>query len=489
MVKIKSALGFIGLLVILVIIVVSFVIAPSLGMGGSNVITFGRYGQQPIDYARGSNFLNLIEQYQRANSDMPAFMQRFLWQYAFSQAMLAAAWAEESQRAGIVVGNRLLGLSLSNEGFTHEILAGLSIVDHETIVNRHTQLIRSNIMRHNVSSVTRSNNFLNFASNPAGISRSADIAIFYADNYPDSAAISFAQANLNLFRQANLSVLFIEAGRTEAEQLRNSLINNEFSFFDAPLRSNIVYHSINNQPQYLFEVEQILLDDQLAAGVFNLTVGGVSQLLPQAGIDNLFVLYQLEEAPVTPDFTSETTINMVKNYLLTHRRSHVADHFLAEAALIDRTNFAVSAAALGATILHTPFFSPVFGLEVNQFNPSPYDSLVENFTQIFAQQDARLANALRHNRAFFSAVFAGGLNAQVNSLVIDNDFLAIIAVLPTAEQNFTQQLTGLDDYLNHELLTLVEQNFRDSPRWRDNFERGYTTIFGPEQDAGFNFGF
>jgi hypothetical protein len=480
--KPKNAFVFIGSLVILIIIIISFVVAPALDVSGSNVVTLGRYGSETVSTAPDNIFMNILEQYSQmmnSNGNYPDFMHRYIWQMAFGAAMNEAAWLYESKKSGIQTGNRAVADVLNQYGYTREIFASLSLPDRQIIERQLRNDLQVALYKTDITAINRSENFLRLLSSPSPVRRSIEMAVFYGDNYPDAEVAAYARQHEMLFHSIEVRRIFIDANAAEAKRMHTALLNGQLQFDQLAQNQEAAYGPANLGRQYFFQIHQELQNEEAAAQVLALTAGSFSEPLMVAGNKNRYAVYLAVSNPLPPTFTDQAFIDMVRSYILSNEKIVVTDFFSEQAEKINADNFIASAAASGAAAFRTGFFTPVYNIIPNNYNPSPYDEQAVNFKNLFSSQDARLADSLLVNRAFFNAVFSGELNQLSAPLVIDDTMTAVIILKPVAEEPVDSMavLPNLESFITTQYLAGIEQKFQESSRYKSFFNKGYDKLF------------
>jgi hypothetical protein len=178
--------------------------------------------------------------------------------------------------------------------------------------------------------------------------------------------------------------------------------------------------------------------------------------------------------------------------MLANEKIVITDYFtnLANQLTAD-SNFNVTARNLGASAFSLDFFTPLLNITPNaDANPnpnpnnpsfSPYSAWASNFQNSLSAADARLAPNLLQNKPFFEAIFTKPLATISPALVIDNDILAVVVVKPTDERtSMADALLSnevINNFINNGFIGSIGQEFLQSPRLHNNFDRQYERFF------------
>jgi peptidyl-prolyl cis-trans isomerase D len=369
---------YIGSVVILVLVVVTFVGAPVVSSAaGSGRLVFGRYGREDIVYQPGNFFARqyeaIAQSLRDSGNDADLELQlRIAWREAFNRTILHTATLQHAEKAGLDVSvQRVDELIASdprfrvNGRFDSDAFERIGSQERFSLREFHRegaifdQVVRDVLTGTKVSSTERE-----FVAAMSGPERSFDLVRFPFTDFPESEVESFATANADFFTRLDLAVVTL-ATEEEAQQIREQALQPGNPMGDlARTYSRDLYADQDGQMGeiYGYELQQELINPEDLATVIALAPGEISDPVETtAG----WAFYEMLSPPVAFDRADPDMIRTARTYMQNFELGRIQDYVTSEAerfAEVARgSDLAGAAAAEGFDVLSTPFFPINYG--------------------------------------------------------------------------------------------------------------------------------
>lgn len=407
----RNKLLYIGSVVILVLVVVTFVGVPAVGSfgQGSGSIVFGRYGGQDIAYRPGNFFARqyeaIAQNLRDSSGDLDLELQlRIAWRQAFNRAVLRTALLQQAERSNVrVTEARVDELVAQDPRFLRD--GRFDRTAYRTMGNQERFQLRSfhqeshvfdlfvnDALSGSVSSAAEKQ----FVASMAGPERSFDIVRFPFTTFPEDQIRTYAEENADLFTQVNLSVITLGT-REEAERIRDQAQQPGNPFGElARTYSRDLFADQSGEIGRIYghEMQQELLNPEDLASVIGLSPGAFSEPLETTSGWSFF---RAEADPVPFDPADEEMIAEVRSYMQIFEQGRIQDFVRREAeefsrSIDDTVDLADAADVRGGTVHETPFF------------PINYGNL-QLFTQVNVPGVPDLQDAA-YRESFFNAAFS-----------------------------------------------------------------------------------
>jgi hypothetical protein len=375
----RNTLLYIGSVVILVLVVVTFVGVPAAGgfaqQQGS--IVFGRYDGEDIAYRPGNFFARqyeIIAQSLRDSSDdLDLEIQlRIAWRQAFNRTVFRTAILSEADRSSMRISEeRIDELIAQDPRFLRngrfDAAAYRSIGNQELFALRsfHRETaIYERFLQDALEGSHSSGGERRFVAAMAGPERSFSVVRFPFDDFPVQQVAAYAEENNDLFTELALSAITL-ASREEAEQIRAQAVQpgNPFSEL-ARTYSRDLYADRGGEIGEIwgYEIQQELLDPDNLAAVVGLQGGEISIPLETT---SGWTLYRADEPPSGFDRDDDDALREVRSYMQSFEQGRIQDFVRDEAqafsARAGQDGLTTVAAEQNREILETPFFPINFG--------------------------------------------------------------------------------------------------------------------------------
>lgn len=443
-------------LVILVIVVVTFVGTPALsGLAGGQRLIFGRYRGEPIEYIPGNYFARqqqaLADQVRDSGDTSNIESALFqIWRGAFDRTVVHTAIMMEAEESGMTVSEGAVDERLArypqfmeNGVFSPERFRQASSQEISQLRSFFSESLVHDLYLDDVLSNLRSSSGeLAFFSQMAALERRFRFVRFGYSDYPQEEVIAFGEENADLFRQVALSSITITASESEAESVREQIVNQTASFEDLAQTfstDNFAEEGGERGTEFFYELERDFADPSVLEVLTTLEQGDITPVLET---NFGWVIYRLDEEVQSPDFEDEETLQTVRSYVNNFERGRIEDFMLSRAESFGQEaaeqGFVQAAADRGLQAELTSYF------------PINYGNL-RYFGSVQTQDGAQLSNAA-FREPFFEELFAIDED-EVSEPVILRDFVLVAALEDERETD------GVTDEMES-FLPLILQQFQ-----------------------------
>lgn len=410
----RSTWLYIGSIVILVIVVVTFVGAPVITstVGGRSLV-FGSYDGEDIVYKPGNFFARQYEVVAQSLRDAGnganlELQIRLAWREAFNRAVLHKAVLHTASDAGMVVSESKVDKMIAqdprflvNGRFDADAYRNTGNQERFSMRNFHRenakfdQVVQDSLTGTQFSSAER-----DFVAAMTGPQRSFDVVRFPFSEFPEAQVELFVNENRDLFTRLDLAVVTL-AEREEADRIRGDAMTpgNPFSNL-ARTYSRDLYADQDGEMGEVFgyELQQELTNPSDLDVLLALKEGDISEPVETT---SGWSFYQAMSNPVVPAAdNSQSTKNSgvlteARSYMQIYEQGRIQDFVRAEAeqfAAAARTDgLEARAAQVRRKVLSTGFF------------PINYGNL-QFFGQIQSSDIPDLSDAA-YRDSFFQAAF------------------------------------------------------------------------------------
>jgi hypothetical protein len=475
---------FIGTVVVLVLVIVSFVLVPAIvpeGGGGADLV-FGYYDKVPISWVPGNFFSQYYDQlvsYYRNYVDISDFsIQISLWRQAFEGAAVRTAILQEMKKSNYKVPTKTVDREVAmqpqfqeNGRFSAVLYRQMS----ETslgILWRQTQddIAVSQFMDNQFTLLVPSNE-ANFFGEMFSNMRNFDIVAFSVDDYPDSEYRSFAIDNADLFRTIHLSRISVSSSEREARRILETVRDGTSTFEDAARAQSQDYYADRGGDmgiRYGYEIQQEITDAAALAGIYRLGRGELSDVI---SVGSMWAFYRVEDELKPGDFEDDTVMEKVRSYVRNFQRGRMEDWTIAQAReFIADAEYSGFDSAAWMRGREKSSFGP---LPINYGNVDLYTSLTSFSIPILA--DTEISD-LSVNDNFWRIAFSTRINTLSEPFVQGSK---VIVLQPTeqiaVDEEMAADIAGL--YSDYWLYYIMERSipayFLNSPKMNDHFWETY----------------
>jgi len=337
---------FIGTVVVLVLVIVSFVLVPAIvpestRRGGD--LTFGYYDKAPISWIPGNMFAQYYEQavmelraQGREMNDYRAAAE--VWRQAYEAAVVHTAVLQMMKRSGYSVPVKTVDRNVAQHPAYQE-----NGRFSPALYNRTSESTRLAIWRQVSDELTKKMFFddyffemlipsaeAEFIANMASVMRNFEMVYFKVDDYPDSEYLAYARDHSDLFDSIHLSRITVGSER-EAGRILASISDGTITFEDAArIQSQDNYANAGGDMgiRYVYEIQGEIPDEADRLMVLGLGMGELSGLV-HAG-DNWHI-FRIEGELKQADFEDEAVMERVRAYLRDFERGRMEDWAIGQA--------------------------------------------------------------------------------------------------------------------------------------------------------------
>lgn len=470
--KKQNNLGvFIGSLIILLVVVISFILAPALGdLANKNMgdIEFGSYGKEKITFSRIKNtpFQREIAQLTQSSTANPSDYRTI--RTAFNRTVAKSAAIVKFDENGYIITKEQLDDAVLKSAIYNENGSFSSVLFKNTTEARR-QEIRDEIERaikiqtvenYTVREQKRSKSYIDFLTTLSDKKRNFKYITYEYSSYPNNLISNYGIENINKFKEFDMSMITVEK-QSQADDIIKKLEEKEFTFAElAKLHSTDNFKNEGGKvPGSILRVElETYFKIEDSTKLDNLTANGSPVILEG---ENSVTLIKLDSDIIEPDFNKSETRDKVKQYMMSNERGLIEDYFLKKASSV--TGNLLSS---GKEVKETGLFS------INYAS----DQLI--FSSINSVSKDPIFNSARANENFYNQLFDLNSNTISEPIVLGDT----ISIFQLKEEII--QETEKSDYLNYAInATLAnykskinEDLLMKSNKFVDNFSEGYSIV-------------
>lgn len=341
-----------GSLIILLIAALVFVLLPAmLGRGGGKRLPpFGSYNGHEIRYENGTLFADYVSKYadmmkgQGMEVDTQSYF--YIFNYAFNATVQKMVFDEAVKDSGYVVPpsaiDRMMLPYFSENGVyspklyraaSDETIQKMRREIEDTLVTgRYTDDVLGSsdcVGEDALYGLKMPSKMTKAVQDMGKEKRGLSFASFNMDSYPDSEKAAFGKANAQKFEKYDMSVITVDEKAT-AQTVKKRLANNEVSFEDAVGEYSKKTYSDENgklSSAYRYQLEKAVTDAGALSALDSLAAGSVSDVIET---DGTYSLFRADGAKKQSDFSDESVVRDVYNYLNTYESSIIEDYFVAK---------------------------------------------------------------------------------------------------------------------------------------------------------------
>ncbi len=357
--KRKITPGWIFGMVVLLLIAVSFVLAPAIqafvGPKNADGIVFGKYGKEEIRYAYGNYFYDQVQsfggQYKNTGDNATQTLYQ-IWKSAYDSTVLYTAVNQLASKAGLIAADEVVNRAIINSGaynkdgkFDVELYQKATAENKASIEKSIRRSVPYQIVIDDIGSALSSSAEATYVAAMASEGRSFNYVDINASLYPDEKASAYALQNKQLFYSMDLSIISVET-EDEAKTLSSAIASGEKTFEEVALSSSKDNYAATEGKVgkvYYFGLLPNFKNAEDATKLLTAKSGDVVGPLEGAGA---WSIYRLDSTPAEADYASPVLLASVKAYLASSDEPVVDDYLLAlanELAQDAKDDFAAAA--------------------------------------------------------------------------------------------------------------------------------------------------
>jgi parvulin-like peptidyl-prolyl isomerase len=484
----KNTFVYIGTIVILVISVVAFILAPSIGGGSSSagkLPAFGSYAGKPIRYEQNGYMARQVQAinnqlknsgYAQTDNQFFAFQ---VWRGAFERTVLHTALLHEAAKAHLSVSEDYLNeRMLEQPEFLEDGLFSLEKYKSATESSKLTlrdsireETLKSYILN-DALSFRPSSREVAFLKSMAREERIVEFVSVPFASFPDSEKAAYGRENAAKFRRIKLSRITLNDEK-EAQAVLAKVRDGSLSFEDAAkTHSKDAWADQGgvSGARWGYELDNEVAAVQDAQSVLALKAGEVSNVYKMGS--GSYCFFRAEENAVEPDFSSSDTLKAVWDYMNQWEKGKIEDSALANAKA-----FAADAAGRGfasAAGSHT--------LKVQEAGPFPLnygDAFSAGNSSLFRKISSSALAGASTNEKFLSAAFSLAAGAVSEPILLKDAAIVLrVKEIRSADDSSLELMQYYYPYLasqarQQELYT----HYLKSPELKDDFTTAFFKIF------------
>ena len=480
---------FIGTVIVLVLVIVSFVLVPALvpeSTKGGGDLVFGYYDKVPVSWVAGNYFSELFEriswQYRMYNIDTNnPDVAEYIWRQAFEGALIHTAILREMKRSSYSVPEKTVNRQVAqrpefqeNGRFSTALYKKMSDTKRLALWRQVRDDMIKRVYYDDLFALQIPSGEAEFFAKMASDMRKFEVVSFQVDNYPDSEYLAFARENADLFRTIHLSRITVNSSEREAKKILDSIKNGSATFEDAArAQSQDGYADRGGDMgiRYVYELEYEIPDAKDIESIFALGKGELSGIIR---IDTSWMFFRVEDALASANFDDETVLERVRSYVKSIARGRMEDWAIEQAkefiADAEASGF-YNAASWRNLAVHD--FGP---LSINYGNVDLFATL-ESFTieGISGQEVSNLSK----NENFWKTAFSAKLNVPSQPLVQGNRVFVFIPVefSELDEYEYSLFLSMYPEWQGRTSEMTLQPYFVNSPKTDDRFSNRYNSLF------------
>lgn len=470
------------MVVVLSLILITFLM-PSAGVlaVSSSQAEFGSYDGTPITYTQDNFFGRQVSTFadyysQFGSSDQMVYQ---IYSEAFRSAAVQTGLEKEASAAGILVSEkRVLNQLVQNPRFFEEGIFSLDLYNAVAATEK-LQLAKDTrqelVVRQYAMDLLQgagvSDKDLAYIASLQYPQRKVSFVTLTEADYPESEVVKYGEKNAKLFQTISLARISV-ANEGDAQRVLDELAKGDKPF--EAVAQSLSTDSLAQQGGALDwrSYHELQADFENIAdfdGLFTLAKGALS-----GKIKTVFgwSVFKIIDGPQTADFSQSSVKDRVRSYLLRNDRGLVEDYLKAQAAGYVASSSGELSKVASAAGKQT---------ESSDFFPLNYGNLSFATTLQQAAPNTALAS-LGSNEDFFRAVFS------LEKGKISEPFTAGTSVV--VFQVTDEQLTGeapddakknaIRSSLINERSQALENTILRSPKFKDDFQKAYTTYINPQ---------
>jgi hypothetical protein len=344
-----NPLIFIGTIVILIIVIVAFVVAPAIvpEAGNSRVdLTFGYYDKVPISYVPGNYLANIQANYARymqgsINESNYQTMSQMIWRQAFEETVIHTAILQAMKQAGYTAPAAVVDRDVArlpdfqeNGRFSTARYRSLSAADRMTLWREVQDSIAKNLYLDAMFSLRTPSAEGEFVRSMSARTRSFSMASFPLDSYPDEEIIAYVASEPDLFRRIHLSRVTISSSEREARQVLDSVKNGNQTFEEAARTQSQDSYSERGGDmgiQMAYELVSEVPDSAERESVIATAPGEYSPLVK---VPSGWAFFRSDAEVQGADTEDPANLAKIRTYMRNFERGRMEDWLFAQAQLL-----------------------------------------------------------------------------------------------------------------------------------------------------------
>jgi len=479
---------FIGTVVVLVLVVVSFVLVPAIvpeSSRGGGDLTFGYYDKVPISYVPGNYFSQRYEQlvwYYRERVDTnDQWINFYLWQMAFDSAAVHTAALQELKRSNYTVPVKTVDRQVAqlpqfqeNGRFSPALYQRMPDTSRLALWRQVQDEIAKEQYFRDLFGLLSPEGESAFIGKMSANTRSFDVAVFPVDDYPAAKYLEYANENADLFRTIHLSRISVNSSEREAKLILASVKDGTSTFEDAAKEKSRDSFSDKGGDmgiRYVFDLEQEITNAADREKIYGLAKGELSDVIK---LGTSWAFFRVEDELKQPDFEDSAIMERVRYYVRNNQRGLMEDW--AESQALDFIADAEVAGFSDALSWRNKTKGSFGPLPVNYGNVDLFVELTSFGIEGLSSQEI---SDLSTNEDFWKTAFSTPINVMSKPLVQGGKVIVLLPTEQVQDEDKAAEVaqTFLASWLYNTTDQTVQTYFLKSPKMVNNFRETYDRLF------------
>ncbi|AEV28894.1 PPIC-type PPIASE family protein [Sphaerochaeta pleomorpha str. Grapes] len=475
--KKKVTIGWVMGMIILILIAISFVLAPAIealvGRNQSNEIVFGQYGKDNIKYTSNNYFYDQVQSYasQYKTTDGNSTQTLYqIWKSAYDSTVIFTAVNQMAKKLNIIAADEVVNRAIINSGsynkdgkFDVDTFQKASAETKASIDRSIRRAVPYQIVVDDIGSVLSSEAEADYVSAMSADNRTFRYVSLDASLYPDQKASEYALMNKQLFYSMDLSVISVET-EEEATTLASAIASGEKTFEAAATESSKdSYAEAEGKVGNIFYYGLLpnIKDAEKATQFLTAKSGDV---IGPVESNSGWALYRLNSDPEEADYTNPATLSSVKAYLAYNDEAIISDYLssLADQFAADAANGFDEAAEKA-------------NLTVNEVGATPLNISSSQYLNSFTNTDAKgLLASVATDEATGKLLFSEPVGSIVKPIKNGSAYLVVKVETETQDEGMSNYVKMFYNYLSS---SQNQQDLAQAVFASDNFKDNFLTTF------------
>ena len=484
---------FIGTVVVLVLVIVSFVLVPAIVPEGARAggdLTFGYYDKAPISWVPGNMFAQYQEQAVRSLQAQGREVSDYrtaaeVWRWAFEGAVVHTAILQIMKRSNYSVPERTVDREVAR---LPQFQEGNPPRFSPTLYKQTSDSSRLVLWRQVNEELTKMpfiddyfdllipSTEVKFIADMSSVMRNFEMVYFKVDDYPESEYLAYALEHSELFDSIYLSRITISSSEREAKKILASINDGTVTFEDAArAQSQDSYADRGGDMgrRYGYQLESDIPNEDTRRIILGLGRGELSDLVR---IGDNWAIFRVEEELKKADFEDETIMESVRPYVRNFERGRMEDW------AIDRANEFIADAkessfdnAARWRNMERLKFGP---FPVNYGGVNLFPSLESFSISGFNEQDIQ---NMSRNENFWNIAFSTNLQTPSEPLVQGSNVLVLFPLEQiVSDEDAVERVASMYySYVDDIARQSIQYYFLTRDKMEDNFWEVYFRVFMP----------
>ncbi|MGH0054112.1 MAG: peptidylprolyl isomerase [Sphaerochaetaceae bacterium] len=476
--KRKITIGWVFGMIVLILIAISFVLAPAIqafvGQSTSNGVVFGKYGKEEIKYTYGNYFYDQVQnyanQYEGSQTNQTQALYQ-IWKSAYDSTVLFTAINQLASKAGIIAADEVVKRAIIESGAydkdgafdvkTYQEASAETKTSVERFIRRG---LPYQIVIDDVGTVLSSTSEKDYIADMAGNGRTFRYLSIDPTLYPDELAAQYALQNKQLFYSMDMSVISVDS-QESAQDMYDAIVGGETSFEDAAIANSLDSYATeggNVGQLYYYGIISNFKNPDDAVVLLSAKNGDI---LGPFESNNSWTLYKMNSTPEEADYTSEELLASVKAYLAVND-SAIIDTYLAD--LAGQLQEQIASEGLDEVALEQD-------LSVVDVSATPYNLGQSNYMSNFSYTDnaGLLANAAS-NEEVAQQLYTAEENTLLDPIKSGTSYLLVEVGANVQDDTMGSYISMFYDYYSG---AQNQQDFSQALYTSDAFEDNFLTTF------------